>query len=315
MSAETMPTRPAARTRRPRARSDCPAAGRIDPGRDPRDRRRLRQRPDRAGDIRPAGPAPDLARRPADRDRAFLLLTFQVALGLVLSHPTNKSTWKLSKRIFPWHDHIWVFVLAFLLVHVVEHRARSLRQGRARWRADPGPVRVPQRAGRDRDDGALRVPRHGPHGPLHEAPAGRDLAEDPPARSPRVGPGLAPRRPRRHRFGRPRRALRRDRAGRRRLRLLSLLGIAPATPHVHHIAPGGHPMHTPSLPIRRRFTVVVAVAALVLGFTAIRVASAWTADAAPLVAGPASAAPSRSARRLADEQARSGRSPGPAHAA
>jgi len=49
----------------------------------------------------------------------FLLLTFQVSLGLVLSHPTNKSTWKLSKRIFPWHDHIWVFVLAFLLVHVI----------------------------------------------------------------------------------------------------------------------------------------------------------------------------------------------------
>src|SRR4249919_2875208 len=49
---------------------------------------------------------------------AFLLLTFQVALGLVLSHPTNKSTWKLSKRIFPWHEHAWVFVCAFLGVHV-----------------------------------------------------------------------------------------------------------------------------------------------------------------------------------------------------
>ena len=50
---------------------------------------------------------------------AFLLLTFQVALGLVLSHPTNKSTWKLSKRIFPWHENLWVFVTAFLLVHIV----------------------------------------------------------------------------------------------------------------------------------------------------------------------------------------------------
>jgi sulfoxide reductase heme-binding subunit YedZ len=50
---------------------------------------------------------------------AFLLLTFQIALGLVLSHPTNKSTWKLSKRIFPWHEHLWVFVMAFLLVHIV----------------------------------------------------------------------------------------------------------------------------------------------------------------------------------------------------
>ena len=50
---------------------------------------------------------------------AFLLLTFQVAFGLVLSHPTNKSTWKLSKRIFAWHEHLWVFVMAFLLVHIV----------------------------------------------------------------------------------------------------------------------------------------------------------------------------------------------------
>jgi methionine sulfoxide reductase heme-binding subunit len=50
---------------------------------------------------------------------AFLLLAFQIALGLILSHPTNKSTWKLSKRIFPWHEHLWVFVMAFLAVHIV----------------------------------------------------------------------------------------------------------------------------------------------------------------------------------------------------
>jgi len=49
---------------------------------------------------------------------AYLLLSVQVALGLVLSHPTNKSTWKLSKRLFPWHEHLWVFVTAFLAVHV-----------------------------------------------------------------------------------------------------------------------------------------------------------------------------------------------------
>lgn len=47
------------------------------------------------------------------------LLTVQVALGLVLSHPTNKSTWKLSKRLFPWHENAWVFVLAFLAAHIV----------------------------------------------------------------------------------------------------------------------------------------------------------------------------------------------------
>ena len=85
----------------------------------PRHRGRLRHRPDRAGDLGPPGTAADLAGRAGGRDRHFLLLTFQIALGLILSHPTNKSTWKLSKRIFPWHEHVWVFVMAFLVVHIV----------------------------------------------------------------------------------------------------------------------------------------------------------------------------------------------------
>ena len=50
---------------------------------------------------------------------AFGLLTSQVLIGLLLSHPNNKATWRLSKRIFPWHDHLWVFVTAFLVVHVL----------------------------------------------------------------------------------------------------------------------------------------------------------------------------------------------------
>jgi DMSO/TMAO reductase YedYZ heme-binding membrane subunit len=50
---------------------------------------------------------------------AYLLLTFQVTLGLVLSHPTNKSTWKLSKALFPWHDQLWIFISAFVGAHVL----------------------------------------------------------------------------------------------------------------------------------------------------------------------------------------------------
>jgi sulfoxide reductase heme-binding subunit YedZ len=50
---------------------------------------------------------------------AYLLLTMQVLLGLVLSHPTNQTTWKLSKRLFPWHENAWIFVLAFLGAHIV----------------------------------------------------------------------------------------------------------------------------------------------------------------------------------------------------
>ncbi|MFI5262769.1 MAG: hypothetical protein ACHQZR_09480, partial [Candidatus Limnocylindrales bacterium] len=50
---------------------------------------------------------------------ALLLLTAQVVLGLLLSHPTNQSRWKLSKRLFPWHENLLVFTLAFLAVHIV----------------------------------------------------------------------------------------------------------------------------------------------------------------------------------------------------
>jgi methionine sulfoxide reductase heme-binding subunit len=50
---------------------------------------------------------------------ALVLLAMQVSLGLLLSHPHNKATWRLSRRIFPWHDHLWVFVMAFLVAHVL----------------------------------------------------------------------------------------------------------------------------------------------------------------------------------------------------
>ncbi len=50
---------------------------------------------------------------------SLILLAFQVVVGLILSHPTNKSTWKLSKQLFPWHEHAWVFTIAFGAVHVV----------------------------------------------------------------------------------------------------------------------------------------------------------------------------------------------------
>lgn len=50
---------------------------------------------------------------------SYLLLTALVSFGLVLSHPTNQSTWKLSKRLFPWHENLFVFVVAFLAAHIV----------------------------------------------------------------------------------------------------------------------------------------------------------------------------------------------------
>src|SRR6478752_2166423 len=50
---------------------------------------------------------------------AYLLLAAQVVAGLVMSHPTNLSTWKQSKRLFPWHEHLAVFAISFLAIHVV----------------------------------------------------------------------------------------------------------------------------------------------------------------------------------------------------
>ena len=56
--------------------------------------------------------------------------------------------------------------------------------------------------------------------------------------------------------------------------------------------------------LRRTLTLVLAVGALLLGFAAIRTASAWTAEAAPLVVSPPAAADIEA--RLTAEQARSG---------
>lgn len=49
----------------------------------------------------------------------LVLLAIQIVLGLLMSHPTNRSTWKQSGRWFAWHENLWVFVLAFVAAHVV----------------------------------------------------------------------------------------------------------------------------------------------------------------------------------------------------
>jgi len=50
---------------------------------------------------------------------AYLLLALEVASGLLLSHPRNASTWRLTKPVFPWHEMITVFTGAFLALHIV----------------------------------------------------------------------------------------------------------------------------------------------------------------------------------------------------
>lgn len=49
---------------------------------------------------------------------ALVLVALLVVLGILLSHP-EQTQWKLAKKIYPWHEALWVFVLSFLAVHIV----------------------------------------------------------------------------------------------------------------------------------------------------------------------------------------------------
>ncbi len=49
---------------------------------------------------------------------ALVLVAALVVLGILLSHP-EQTQWKFAKRIYPWHEALWIFVLAFLAVHVI----------------------------------------------------------------------------------------------------------------------------------------------------------------------------------------------------
>jgi len=50
---------------------------------------------------------------------AYLLLAVEVATGLILSHPRNVASWRLTKPVFPWHEMLTVFTGAFIALHVV----------------------------------------------------------------------------------------------------------------------------------------------------------------------------------------------------
>jgi hypothetical protein len=49
---------------------------------------------------------------------AYLLLALEVGLGLVLAHPRNTASWRLTKPVFPWHELLTAFTFAFLAMHV-----------------------------------------------------------------------------------------------------------------------------------------------------------------------------------------------------
>jgi sulfoxide reductase heme-binding subunit YedZ len=49
---------------------------------------------------------------------ALVLLTIVVTLGILLSHP-EQARWKQAKRLYPIHEAVWVFTLAFVAIHVI----------------------------------------------------------------------------------------------------------------------------------------------------------------------------------------------------
>src|SRR6478752_3821527 len=269
----------------------------------PRHRPRLRHGPDRAGDVRSSGAAAHLDRRPRDRHRdgpapdvPGLCRTGpvpsdqQVDLEAVQAHlPVARTPLGLRLRV-PGRPHR-------------EPRARPLCRRRRGRRVHPGPLDVPVARGSTRDHRALRLPDHRPDRSLHEAAAAGQLADHPSRFARGVRARLAPRDPRRHGLGRPKGHVCRRGPGRPVCQLLSILDGPPGTSDVRHIAYGGHrTMSVTSNRLRRTMTLVLAVAALLLGFAAIRAASAWTAEAAPLVVSPTAAADIEA--KLVAEQAR-----------
>jgi predicted ferric reductase len=48
---------------------------------------------------------------------ALVLLAAVVVSGVALSHP-EQARLKQAKRVFPWHESLWVFVIAFIGVHI-----------------------------------------------------------------------------------------------------------------------------------------------------------------------------------------------------
>ena len=49
---------------------------------------------------------------------AFVVLTFIVILGLILSHPRNKDTWRWTLKLLPWHQALLVALFILLGLHV-----------------------------------------------------------------------------------------------------------------------------------------------------------------------------------------------------
>jgi methionine sulfoxide reductase heme-binding subunit len=50
---------------------------------------------------------------------AYIVLTVIVVLGILISHPLNKSKWRLGKILLPWHQTLLPVFFSLLIVHVL----------------------------------------------------------------------------------------------------------------------------------------------------------------------------------------------------
>lgn len=49
---------------------------------------------------------------------ALVLLAVLISLGILLSHPMNRSVWRQTKELMVWHRYLSIFVFALIAVHV-----------------------------------------------------------------------------------------------------------------------------------------------------------------------------------------------------
>lgn len=50
---------------------------------------------------------------------AYIVLTVLLVLGIVISHPRNKDTWRLTPRLLPWHQAMVGVLFSLVTVHLI----------------------------------------------------------------------------------------------------------------------------------------------------------------------------------------------------
>lgn len=56
---------------------------------------------------------------------AYVVLTAIVLLGIILSHPRNKDTWRLTAKLLPWHQAAVGILFSLLVIHLIFSLADS----------------------------------------------------------------------------------------------------------------------------------------------------------------------------------------------